>query len=88
MLSRAAGLAIALTLIGGSAFAAIEDVPLASLDLSKMTAGWGTPQIDKAVTGGRCRLAVGSSQGRRTHADSISGSTQRRSRAIRGLDRG
>ena len=69
--SRAAGLAIALTLIGGSAFAAIEDVPLASLDLSKMTAGWGTPQVDKAVTG--VQMSIGGrkfDKGVGTHADS------------------
>jgi len=29
-----------------------EDFPLTSLDLSKLRQGWGTPQIDKTVTGG------------------------------------
>lgn len=50
MLSRAAGFAIALTLIGGSAFAAPQDVPLTSLDLSKATQGYGRPQVDRAIT--------------------------------------
>jgi alpha-galactosidase len=60
MLSRAAGLVIALGLIGGGVFAAAQDIPLTSLDLSKVRQGYGTPQIDKAVTG--VPLSIGGRQ--------------------------
>lgn len=57
MLSRAAGLAIALGLIGGGVSAAAQDVMLTSLDLSKIRQGYGTPHVDQTVTGAPLSIA-------------------------------
>lgn len=74
MLARIAeGLAVGILLIGACAMAAdvAADIPLTSLDLSKMRQGYGEPQIDKAVTG--VPLSIGGrkfDRGLGTHADS------------------
>lgn len=44
-------LAFALLLATVPAAAALETTPLTALDLTKMRQGWGTPQVDRAVTG-------------------------------------
>ncbi len=47
-------------------------VPLGELDLTKMTTGWGQPQVDKSITGRT--LTIGGrafDKGVATHADSI-----------------
>jgi len=65
-------LATALSLAWPGACRAAETVPLSAMDLSKMTAGWGEPQVDRNCTGKPMSIA-----GRRfdrgvgTHAESI-----------------
>lgn len=65
------GILLAALLAGGCAFAVAEDVPLTSLDLAKVRQAWGTPQIDKAVTG--VPISIGGRKfdhGLGSHADS------------------
>jgi len=44
-------LAVGIGLAGPTRTVAAERVPLSALDLSKMTAGWGEPQVDRNCTG-------------------------------------
>ena len=49
-----------------------ETVPLGELDMTKMTTGWGKPQINKSITGGTITIAGRAFQtGVATHAASI-----------------
>lgn len=71
MLSRAAGLVIALSLVGGAVFAA-QDVALTSLDLTKIRQGVGKPQIDKSGKG--TPISIGGrtfEHGLASHAESL-----------------
>jgi len=61
-----------MALAGPGGLAAAERVPLSALDLSKMSAGWGEPQVDRncigkamAIAGKRFERGVG------THANSV-----------------
>ena len=70
--TRTPGLGLALLLATAPATSALETTPLSALDLSKMRQGWGTPQIDKAVTGKPISIAgraFGTGVG--THARSV-----------------
>jgi len=67
--------AIAFTLVlSVVSLASVQDthVPLSSLDLSKMTAGWGEPQADKNCMGQPMSIAGRTfERGVGTHADSL-----------------
>lgn len=55
----------------GLAEAAEEKIPLSSLDLSLMTAGWGKPQAGKSITGKALRIGEREfTEGVGTHAES------------------
>jgi len=57
---------------GASRTARAETVPLAELDLSKMSSGWGRPLADKSVTGKTLSIGGRSFEhGVGTHADSM-----------------
>ena len=59
-------------LLSLAAVATAETVPLTELDLTKMSSGWGQPQVDKSITGKP--LSVGGrvfERGVGTHADSV-----------------
>lgn len=63
--------AMVLSLVVSDAVIA-ETVPLSELDLTKMSSGWGQPQVDKSVTGKA--LSIGGrvfEHGVGTHADSV-----------------
>ena len=64
----------AVTALLGSAYAswAAETVPLASLDLAKMSAGWGEPKADQNIVGKTMSIAGRKfTAGVGTHADSV-----------------
>jgi len=63
--------AMVLSLVVGEA-ATAASAPLSELDLTKMSSGWGRPQVDKSVTGKA--LSIGGrvfEHGVGTHADSV-----------------
>lgn len=68
---RAVVLTICVAFSTGLAEAAEERVPLSSLDLTQMTAGWGKPQAGKSITGKPLRIGDREfADGVGTHAES------------------
>jgi alpha-galactosidase len=69
---RPSALAFAVLLTTAPAALALDTTALTSLDLSKMRQGWGTPQVDKAVTGRPLSIAGRTfDSGVGTHARSV-----------------